>query len=375
MAKSKPNPEQGSEAGVSLVALGDLLITKSVQEFISSKDKSYRAILSTLRGADVTLGNLEVSLTTTGFPAEKLVTLRADPALTPEIREMGIDVLSLANNHMMDYGYAGLFETMKALKENGIPYVGAGKNLQDALTPFVYRKNGIQISFLGVSTCLALGAEAADARPGVAPVRVSTAYEIDPTTLQEQPGTSPVVRTAVRKEDLKILSQAIRNAKARSNYVVVAIHWGVAYQDQLAEYQRPLAHAMIDAGADLIMGHHAHVPHAIEIYKKGIVFYGLGNFIMRYERLGRVAEYLHTIGIDMKQSNSNETFMVRFTWGPKRNPVCEIIPLVIDQHGLPRQANRSTGQRIVQKLNRLSHGMSRVKLRGRAGYLDLTRSK
>lgn len=358
-----------SDSQVSLVAVGDLLITRSMKKFISCADASYRSVLSALRRADVTVGNLEVCLTATGFPAEKLVTLRADPSLAPEISETGIDVLTLANNHTMDYGYTGLLETMKTLRKHRIPFVGAGKNIRDAYALFVYRKKRLRISFLSVSTCLALGAEASDLRPGVAPVRVSTAYEIDPTVLQEQPGTPPVVRSMARMEDVQFLTGAIARAKRTSDFVVVAIHWGVAYQDRLAEYQRPLAHAMIRAGADVIVGHHAHVPHAIEVYRRGIVFYGLGNFISRYKSSAKVAGYLESIGIDINRSDASESLFVRLTLRARRKPTCEVFPITIDKEGFPRLADQRTGQKIVERLNQLSSGMARIEFSGGTGHI------
>lgn len=363
--------KHASRPFLSLVAVGDLLLTSSAKGFFSSRRTGYRSVLAILNSADITFGNLEVCLSKQGYPTEKLVNLRADPSLAGEVKNLGFDVVSLANNHTMDFGHPGLFETIDALDRRGIPHVGAGKDLKAAMSPVFFNRNNTRISFIGVSSCLALGAEAAGSRPGLAPIRVTTAYEVDPTTLQEQPGTPPVVRTFQREEDVKRLQATIQKARGHSDHVIVSIHWGVAYQDDLAEYQRPLAHSMIEAGADVVIGHHPHVPHGLETYRGGLIFYSLGNFIMKYQRMGKLVKYLHGIGIQMEHTNSNETFIVRIRLSAADRHGCEIIPISIDAQGLPQLAGSPAGKRIVQRLNRLSAGRAAIEWNGKCGLLRI----
>lgn len=354
------------------VATGDILTIRSLRPIIDAREEEYQSLVGLLREADITFGNLEVCLTRGGFPAEKLVNLRADPEVAEELSELGIDLVSIANNHTLDFGFEGLEETIVSLERAGIPHVGGGRDLALALRPVTVERNGKRFTHFGFSSCLPLGAEAGEARPGIAPIRVTTAYEIDPATLLEQPGTVPVVRTVLRKSDLLMAEEAIRRAKRESDFVIVGMHWGMAYQDLLAEYQQTLAHAIIDAGADLIIGHHPHVPHGVEVYKGKTILYSLGNFVMQYKTSAELFALLANIGINMNQTKQEgaETFLAGATFDANGSIETNIIPIVIDGGGLPRRATHAEAARIVEKVNALSAGMARIALREGVGKIE-----
>jgi poly-gamma-glutamate synthesis protein (capsule biosynthesis protein) len=163
------------------------------------------------------------------------------------------------------------------LRSKGIKVVGAGRNLAEARAPEIIEKNGVKVAFLAYCSILQNGYAAGPASPGVAPLRVHTYYE----AFDYQPGIPPRVITIPNAEDLANLVEDIKNAKARADAVVVSLHWGVHYIPRLiADYQVAVAEAAIGAGADLLLGHHAHTPKAIGVHQGAVCFYSLSNFIM-----------------------------------------------------------------------------------------------
>ena len=186
---------------------------------------------------------------------------------------MGIDVVTVANNHGMDYAVEGLRETIKTLDTVKIAHVGCGENLSESFEAVVKERKGYKVAYIGVATTLPNGSGAGPTRPGLAGLRVFTKYSVDTVTLDETPGMAPFVETETYKPDEQVLLEAICEAKARADIVLVAIHWGIPYgwvplnSNELAMYQRPLAHAMIDAGASVIFGHHPHVVQGVEFIR------------------------------------------------------------------------------------------------------------
>src|SRR5919199_3445745 len=209
------------------------------------------AVLDLLRQADIALANLETPLTTRGVAQEKLSVLRADPTLADDLVAAGIDIVTLANNHLLDYGPEGLVDTLAALDARGIPYVGAGPTLEQARAPRVLQGSGGRIGFLGFASTLPQGFAAGPARPGVAPIRATTTFVVEGYTLLEQPGTAPPIATFPLEIDLEATVESVRALRQHVDYVVVTGHWGVVGQDAVMDYQRAIAHALIDAGADL----------------------------------------------------------------------------------------------------------------------------
>jgi poly-gamma-glutamate synthesis protein (capsule biosynthesis protein) len=202
---------------------------------------------------------------------------RVPPHMISVFTDCGFDVVSLASNHAMDWGSDALLDTADLLRSKGIKVVGAGRNLAEARAPEIIEKNGVKVAFLAYCSILQNGYAAGPASPGVAPLRVHTYYE----AFDYQPGIPPRVITIPNAEDLANLVEDIKNAKARADAVVVSLHWGVHYIPRLiADYQVAVAEAAIGAGADLLLGHHAHTPKAIGVHHGAVCFYSLSNFIM-----------------------------------------------------------------------------------------------
>ena len=231
------------------------------------------------------MANLELPLTTADVPADKAITLRADPNIAPSLREKGIDVATVANNHALDYGPEGLAETIAALRGAGVVAVGGGADLERAMHPALLPVSGSRVAVFGLASTLPPGYAAGPRRPGIAPVRVLSTFRIDSTTLDEQPGMSPWVETEAVREDVSRACERVSEIRAEVDLVVVQVHWGIpngwcaAFQGPLADYQRPLAHSLVEAGADLIVGHHPHTVHGVERLGQALVVYSLGNFL------------------------------------------------------------------------------------------------
>ena len=193
----------------------------------------------------------------------------------PALLYAGLDVVSLANNHAYDWGKEALLDTMDRLKEVGLPFVGVGKNINEARKPIILERKGTKVGFLAYSSVHPKGSEAEDDKPGLAPIRVRTFYE----SLDDTPGTSPRIVTIPYKEDLEAMVQDIKKLKAQVDVLVVSFHWGVHHVSRIIPmYCFEVGHAAIDAGADLILGTHTHILKGIEVYKGKAIFYSTNNF-------------------------------------------------------------------------------------------------
>jgi poly-gamma-glutamate capsule biosynthesis protein CapA/YwtB (metallophosphatase superfamily) len=256
-----------------LAATGDVVVQRPPE----GCDPRLRELLD---GAGSAFGNLEVPLTTRGTPAEKAATHRAHPDRAADVRGLGFDVVTLANNHMLDFGVQGQRDTVAAVTAAGLLPVGAGETEAEARRPVV--RDGI--AFLGLCSALPPGFAAAAASPGVAPVRVLQQLSVDPALVTEQPGMAPYVHTSAYAPDVRAACAAVREARAAADFVVVGIHWGVPFgfaapsYGPLAEYQQPLGRALVDAGADLVVGHHPHMVQHVECYGGGLIAYSIGNY-------------------------------------------------------------------------------------------------
>ncbi|MBO8142220.1 MAG: CapA family protein [Firmicutes bacterium] len=265
--------------------MADRIVIAAVGDVIVTRPLGPGVLLTPLRNADYRVGNLEGPITDKGTPADKPITLRMPAGASRWLRELGLDAVSLANNHTLDYGVDGLQDTLAELRAAGIGYAGAGSNLEESLRPHIAYVKGVRVAQVCLAATIPPGFAAGPGRPGIAPVRVRVSFGCDGSISEEQPGTPPWVHTQVVEEALETARRAVAFARQEADIVLVQMHWGVPpewnspFQGALAEYQRPLAHALVDAGADVILGHHPHAPQGVEIYGEGIILYSLGNFI------------------------------------------------------------------------------------------------
>lgn len=290
-----------------------------------------KLILNWMKEADVAFANLETTLAKSQpyyHPRPITYRFRAEPKNAEDLKSLGIGVVSLANNHVFDYGDSAFIETLETLDKAGIEHVGAGMNIEEALTPVILDVNDQRIAFLGFATVFPVMGMASHDRPGVAAVRNKIVYEFDsprlPTDIRPGYSTLPKIYEVPMADDVRRMKDSIKHAKEESDIVVVSIHWGREYEDTPNEGQRTLGHRMIDAGADLVIGHHPHTAQAIEIYKGKHLFYSLGNFMMQVEwDIARCEMYL------------NEAFIVKVGIEDKNISMVEILPTRTDKTGLP----------------------------------------
>jgi hypothetical protein len=202
---------------------------------------------------------------------------RVAPGMASIFADCGFDVVSVASNHAMDWGPEALLDSISVLRGIGLKTIGAGQNLAEARTPAIVEKNGVRIAFLAYCSVLREGYAATPNRPGVAPLRVNTYY----LPSEYQPGMPPRVVTVPDENDIAALVDDIAQAKKTADIVILSLHWGLHFIPRLiADYQPKVASTAFAAGADLILGHHAHIPKAIAVYDGKVCFYSLSNFVM-----------------------------------------------------------------------------------------------
>ena len=251
--------EEDSASGdepVRMVFAGDILLSDHVLNAYE-KSGSLSGVLdpgfqSVIHESDIFMANQEFPFSNRGTAAEdKQFTFRLPPERVRIFQELGLDLVTLANNHALDFGMDALLDTCDTLDQAGIYHVGAGRNLEEACKPVIITEKGESIGFLGASRVIPVGSwNASASKPGML-----TTY--DPSLLLEQ----------------------IDHLKETCDYVVVYVHWGIEKKDRPEEYQRSLGKQYIDAGADLVIGSHPHVLQGIEYYKGKPIFYSLGNFV------------------------------------------------------------------------------------------------
>lgn len=252
-AAEAPVVPAAAEPEIRVVAVGDIMLGGSAAPELHHRgyDYPFERVRGLLAGAHVVFGNLEGPLTARGTPVpDKQYVFRSPPQLVaPALRRAGFNVLSLANNHILDYGVEGLADTMAALDAAGIRYAGAGPDARAARRAAIVEAGGARVAVLAYSLTFPESFWAGPDRPG--------------TAFGHAEHVQADVRAARREADL----------------VLVSFHWGREGSTELRDYQPMLARAAIDAGAHAVLGHHPHVLQGVERYRHGVILYSLGNFV------------------------------------------------------------------------------------------------
>lgn len=211
-------------------------------------------LIGEMQSADIMMLNNEFAYSERGMPTpEKQFTFRARPDSVSYLTDMGVDIVSLANNHAYDYGEEALLDTMQILREEGIPYVGAGANIEEASAPVYFIVNDIKIAIISATQI----------------------ERLDNPDTKGATETSPGVFRCFNGEKLM---QTVAQAKEESDFVIVYVHWGTENQEETDWAQNKQAPELVEAGADLIIGDHPHILQRIEIIDGVPVIYSLGNF-------------------------------------------------------------------------------------------------
>ena len=267
----------------------------------------------TLKQADLCFAQLETTISERGaaVPNAKLA-MRAPPAMAVAAKTAGIDVVSFAGNHCLDYGYDAFADTLQHAADAGLAVCGAGQDLAAARRPVLLDAAGSKVAVFAASSILPEGYAADTDRAGCAPLRVHTAYQqIEP----DQPGTAARIRTFADRDDLEALLEGIRAAREHARTVLLSVHWGIHMVPvSIADYQIEIAHRAIDAGADAILGHHPHLLKGVEFYRGRPIFYSLGNFAIEQPHVWnpaivRSASFKHLLSLN-PQWTQGSTYML-----------------------------------------------------------------
>lgn len=237
-----------------LAFVGDMMLDRGVEASVNKNfAEDYAGLFSKvadqLSNYDLLFANLEGPISDQGADQGGVYSFRFDPQVLPALKQVGFKVLSVANNHTFNWGPEAFTDTLKRLSENGIAYVGGGLSGAEAYAGKVIDIDGVKIAFLAFSQFRAGGINSTSTSPGMA------------LTLEKE------------------IEESIYNARAGADLVVVSYHFGEEYEKLPNDFQRKYAELAIDAGADLIIGHHPHVVQTLEQYKNAYIIYSLGNFI------------------------------------------------------------------------------------------------
>ena len=252
-AAARPGEARGS--AVTLAFGGDVHFEGVIRSRLTSDpETTFGPIASVLRHADLAMVNLETAITTRGTPQSKSFTFRAPASAFRALKAAGVDVATMANNHGMDYGSVGLEDSIEAAHNADFPVVGIGRDADQAFRPYRVTLNGQRIAIIGATQVLddtlAAAWTAGDGKPGLA-----SAYQVDR------------------------LLEAVRSARRAADTVIVNLHWGKELAQCPIDRQRELAPKLVKAGADVIVGSHAHVLLGGGYLGPAYVDYGLGNFV------------------------------------------------------------------------------------------------
>jgi hypothetical protein len=249
-----PGPEPPEPT--TLTVVGDVMLTRGVTDPANAR----RPLGPRLRSADLTVGNLESTLSTAGAAQQGGDSFGAGPELLGPLGRAGFDALSLANNHTGDFQDLALIETVRLLRRSAIIPFGAGKDLTEASRPAVVERNGVRFGFLGFN---AIGETpmAGPGTPGALSVRMP-------------PRTGPL-----QEADLRHVTRQVSRLDGRVDVVVVLPHWGTQYTHSPEPVQRTVARGLVDAGADLVVGGHPHWVQGLDLHDGVVIAHSLGNFV------------------------------------------------------------------------------------------------
>ncbi|ROR29353.1 poly-gamma-glutamate synthesis protein (capsule biosynthesis protein) [Mobilisporobacter senegalensis] len=251
------NSVEEPDSPISLAFAGDVLLSNHQLNQYDKGNNKIHGILSKdladiMLTADIMMVNQEFPFSSRGTQAEdKQYTFRVDPERVNILSEMGIDIVTLANNHTLDYGIDALLDSIDTLDRENIKHVGAGRNLEEAKLLESFELQNKKIAFLGAS-------------------RVIPVYEWN--AMENKPGLFTTY-------DPALLLDEIKAAKQNHDIVVVYVHWGIERAEYPKDYQRNMGKLYIEAGADVVIGAHPHVLQGIEYYRGKPIVYSLGNFV------------------------------------------------------------------------------------------------
>ena len=287
---ARSHPAGEGAGSITLAFAGDVNFAGRTRLLLADPATAFGPITTVLRSADFAAVNLETAVTNGGTPQPKTYHFRTPATAFTALRDAGVDLVTMANNHVLDYGQAGLADTLAAAKAARFPYVGIGVNAATAWAPYVVTIKGVKIAIIGVSQVAELASSwvATDNRPGEA-----------------------------NSIDLGRTLAAVRSAKRLASVVIVFMHWGTEGQSCPDPAQLSLARELSDSGASIIIGAHAHMLQGSGWLGHTFVAYGMGNFLW-WER-----------------SYSTATGVLELTLHPHAPLTARFVPAVVSGTGRP----------------------------------------
>jgi poly-gamma-glutamate capsule biosynthesis protein CapA/YwtB (metallophosphatase superfamily) len=308
LLSSKP----ATEPLIHLAAVGDVMLDRALGYAINQGylDYPFSKVAPLLQTADFTIGNLECALGDTGLPESKSYTFQAPPAAAESLARAGFDLVSLANNHAMDYGPESLQQGIQLLAQQGIGVIGAGANAVEARKPYTTTIQGLRLAFLAY-------------------VHVPVEWRGFDTELWTATETEPGLAWAVPEQ----ITADVQAASQQADLVIVVLHSGWEYVIEPSFAQVAAAYAAIDAGAALVIGHHAHILQGVQFHNGGVIVYGLGNFAFEIDEDPSTA----ILNVWLDRSGVRQL---------------ELVPAVIQFGGQPRLAESWEAQAILRPVYR-----------------------
>ncbi len=350
-----------SPAFASIVFTGDVVLD------VPEPDHWLGGIAPALQAADIAIGHLEVPHTHSRFElAGDIPAPGADPTHLAALPRAGFSGMTLAGNHIADCGAEGIFDTVTTLDSVGIRYAGAGANLASARTPLLlHTPDGRRLGVLSYNCVGPAAAWATAERAGCAYLPVATT---------DGAALTPNSRFSVpMPETADLLREDIAKLRATDALIVVALHKGTVHTPALIEpYERALAQLAIDAGADLVVSHHAHIVRGIEFYRGKPIFHGLGNGCVVTHALAPDQDHparaawaqrrKQLFGFEPDPAYSLapfhpeavNAFFARVHWQADGSVDCGIVPVTVDPPGRPRLADEVEAGRICDYLQRIT---------------------
>ena len=294
---------------VSFCAVGDVLLDRGVRNIIDNNDFDYpfRYIRKMTGSHDLAFCNLECPITEEGNPIAKRFSFCADTSYANGIVNSGFNIISIANNHTLDYGRTGFIRTSQLLSEKGLFTIGGGENQKEARRASIITKNGLKFAFFAFIDMLPDGIVYIESEAG-------PAYA----------STEEIVRE-------------IEKIRDKVDFVIVSFHWGIEFNRYPRIDHVEKAHRIIDAGADLILGHHPHVLQSVEIYKERPIIYSLGNFVFDQHKLEQCQSAIFECVFEKGKVDS-----------------ISFIPVILEE-SCPRIAKKEEGKKIMNTIIEISN--------------------
>jgi len=309
---------------IRLIATGDIMFGGNMHPLLKEKegDAVFGPLHEAFKGTDIVFGNFEAPVSQSSDAAKDKILLYQDPLVLTGLKRVGYNALSIGNNHIMDYGPEGLTMTMQRLEEQEMQYVGASRKTYPAYQPAVFDVGGQRVVILGY---------------------VSPSTELTHGLIYADELTAGLIRFDPKRAVADIKKEKENGA----DVVIISVHWGVEVCHYPLPEQIAQAHDLIDAGADIILGHHPHIFQGIERYQRGVICYSLGNFIFGEFKLpsGKMEHWA---------DKHRLTAYINFQIEPDHKIDFDIVPMWIGPDMIPKVLTGEQKDKALDKIRQFS---------------------